>query len=321
MAGDRRLTDDERRALTDDERLAIERDVFNRFGACPGGANGIREWLGLSVSRRHKPLAVYDLTTAEFDQPHTPAVRSLVLCGTYRSGSSLVAEALQAAGGYGIPLEYFQEGASERRYRRWLVGSSSYRDQVIAARTDPTGVFGVKLFWPDLANLTGMASMAPETATVAIAGVLPRPLFVWIRRRDTVAQAVSTLRALHSDRWRSLAAEGSTPAPASRSSGPADAAGYDFDRLYRLVGMLLRHDSLWASCFSTSQAPRVAVWYEDIAVDPARTLSELTERLADRGMPPRANAPYPIRLHKQAPASADQQALRFLRELRDNHNG
>jgi LPS sulfotransferase NodH len=315
--------------LTGDEKLAIEHDVLERFGTSPGNASGLRQWLELPPPPRSGPSEVYDLTTAAFDREFTPPVRSLALCGTYRSGSSLVAETLQAAGGYGIPLEYFQPGAAERRYRRWLAGPEPYLDRVIGARTDPTGIFGVKLFWPDLSQLTGLDSLVPETAAGQISRVLPPPVFVWIRRRDVVAQAISALRALRFDRWRSLTTgcspeserdsnrSASTPVPEPSEDVVST---YDFDRLYRLVGMFLHHDALWVSCLSNSAAPRVDIWYEDLAANPVQPLGQLTQRLAELGMPPQRSAPYPIRLRRQAPASAVVEVTRFLNELRDRPN-
>lgn len=316
--------------LTDDEKVAIQRDVLDRFGPCPGGVKGLREWLDLSAAPQVSPADVYDLTTAEFDLPPSPAVRSLAVCGTYRSGSSLVAETLHTAGGYGIPLEYFQSGAPERRFSRWLTGPLPYRDQVIAARTDPTGVFGVKLFWPDLRTLTGVPNLAPEAAAGVIGRALPSPLFVWLRRRDTVAQALSTLRALNSGRWRSIAgrqslqprsadAVASPPHSTERARDEGDSC-YDFVRLYRLVGMYLHQDALWANCFATASTPPLTVWYEDVAVDPARTLADLTVQLASDGMHPREFGPYPIRLRKQAPASAELAVRRFLVEFREGRS-
>ena len=200
------------------ERLTAE--VGARRGWPEGGASGMRTWLGLPDSGQ-APVP-YDLASAEFDLPSCEPERTLVIATDYRSGSTLLAEGLAMAGGYGVPLEYLQRGAMERKFARFAAPTQDqYLRAVMRSRTSSSGVFGIKLFWPESGSLAQLSE----------------PVIVWLRRGDVVAQAVSTWTALTTGAWRSTSAtEGD--------------ARYDRSRLICLVAMHAHHDACWRTALT-----------------------------------------------------------------------
>lgn len=261
-------------------------DVASRMGWPEGGSSGLRAWLHLSEPEGGS--SPYDLASPTYDlPPHEPG-RSLVIATDYRSGSTLLAEGLAGAGGYGVPMEYAQRGAMERRFARFASPSpDEYLRAVMRARTSDTGVFGIKLFWPEAQTLD----------------LLPAPVIVWLRRRDVVAQAVSTWSALVTGEWRSpRATERDVP--------------YDRQRLAALVAMHAHHDRSWEQTLRDRATIEVA--YEDLAADPVRVTTVIVDALAQAGMPPEGSIPRP-RLARQAGTTSALLTARLGDDLLHRH--
>lgn len=276
---------DGRAALSEDEYVELGAAVHAERGDCPSGAAGMAQWLGVSYRRRS--AAELDVVTECFDQPDRVPQRSLVLAATYRSGSTVLADALISAGGYGWPLEYFQAGAAQRRFARFA--APDYAAEVLRRRTDDNGVFGVKLFPADLRSRPGLWSR------------LPAPVVVRVRRRDRVGQAVSAWRALNGGAWRATAGEAASPPPE-----------YDYESLRRLVGLFAWEDTWWDS----AQGEVVStVWFEDLAADHAAAMRRLLADLSLAGVPPRGTPELP-RLVRQADADSGALVQRFIADYR-----
>ncbi len=271
--------------LSEAEYRAIATAVHDECGDCPSGAAGMAQWLGVPYHRR--PGAEHEYTSDVFDQPERIPTASLVLAATYRSGSTALAEDLISAGGYGWPLEYFQAGARDRRFARFA--GPEYAAAVMRHRTDPGGVFGVKLFPADLRD-------DPELWLQ-----LPRPTVVRVRRRDRVGQAVSAWRALNGGAWRAAAGGPTAPPPE-----------YDYDCLRRLVGLFAGEDQWWNGHLPDST---LTVWFEDLVTDREEVLDQLFTGLQTRGLPPRQAVGEP-RLTRQADADSQALADRFVADHR-----
>src|SRR5690348_4387329 len=77
-------------------------------------------------------------------QPHI----SYLVCGTPRSGSSLLCEALANTGVAGGPEEYFQPANEIIWKERWGVSTYvEYLAHTIEQCTTPNGAFGAKMMW------------------------------------------------------------------------------------------------------------------------------------------------------------------------------
>lgn len=248
-----------------------------------GGAQGLRTWLGLPDAKRAP--GQYDLDSADHDLPSREAIRSVVIATDYRSGSTLLAEGLAGAGGYGVPREYFQRGAMDRHFARFADPSpQQYARNVMGGRTSSSGVFGVKVFWPE----------------ALIIEQLPDPVIIRLRREDVVAQAVSTWTALMTDVWRS-------PEPSGASAVP-----YDLPRLTALVAMHAHHAANWTEFLAGVSV--IDVTYESLAADPTAVTESIVASLNERGLPPEGPVPRP-RLARQASRHSQVLATRLTEDL------
>jgi len=122
------------------------------------------------------------------------------------------------------------------------------------------GIFGAKVMWgyfgEVLDRLRAFAGDSHLSDLEALESFVPRPRFVWIRRRDVVAQAVSWSRAIQGGRWWSGATE------------PEGELAFDFEQIDHLVREIEEHDAGWRSWFAAGGVEPHEVAYEELAAAP-----------------------------------------------------
>jgi len=270
-----------------------------------------------STKQRARP---YDLTTAGADYPPWSGAprRTLVICTQQRSGSTLLGEAITFAGGLGCPLEYFHVGF--RPYFEDRCGTGNWRSYAAAVqriRTDPSGTYSVKLFWRDLIDLVcdlatgrfdGLSQKTPPLADMAryrqihetITEIFPSPVFVFLFRRDAIAQAVSQSVAGQTNHWR------------QRAGAPSKGqAHYNFHEIVQRLAEVQNQNLHWRNYFHANALRPYEVAYEDLAGSYETALRGLFHWLE------RPDAVVvPPRLEKQADASSEALARAFLEEFR-----
>jgi LPS sulfotransferase NodH len=149
---------------------------------------------------------------------------SYVVCSTPRSGSTFLCERLMASGVAGLPSEWTL--ASNERLAKEMLGiGASFADpgflvELLTKARTANGVFGLKLMWPQMAQLLGgelwnLRLGPPEAGTIT----LPNAHYVRTTRRDRVRQAVSFLIAQRTNRWQRLATDDHPLVAAARRSG------------------------------------------------------------------------------------------------------
>jgi LPS sulfotransferase NodH len=180
-----------------------------------------------------------------------------LLCGTPRTGSTLLAELLASSGSVGLAREYF---ASQCEPEWTAAGYGQYVASVkrFGARN---GVFGAKVFWYHLTDMLprlraelGRRSNGLGDGAV-LARTFPNPSYVWIRRRDVVAQAVSWSKAEQAERWRHDHPVGDEPV-------------FDFGTIDDLVARVRCYDDAWRGWFAANDVEPLEVVYEEVAADP-----------------------------------------------------
>lgn len=243
---------------------------------------------------------------------------SYLVCATPRSGSTLLCEGLKATGVAGRPEEYFEAVPATGRPRapadylaglddleaHALLGSAPPPDpppysslldvdrhedhlaRVRAWGTTPNGVFGAKVMW---GHLSDPAALFPDAR------------YVWVRRRDTVRQAISLWRALQTQSWRD---EGG-PDAGRRS------AEYCFSALRHMAEMLGEHDDAWARYLDGR--PVLELTYEEIAADLPLALERTLAHLGIRR--PRAWPPALPAMRRQSDQLSDRWAEAYARDL------
>jgi trehalose 2-sulfotransferase len=192
------------------------------------------------------------------DQPTRPC-SSYFVCGTPRSGSWLLCGLLASTGIAGRPHEWFWHDAEEASRQAWGVSLfADYLARVREAGTTPNGVLGSKLMWANVEELLarlGQLGDAPTDVSL-IERHFPNPRFVWIRRRNLAAQAVSWAKAIQSGHWHHWDTPHAGAAPI-----------YDGDQIDALAREAATHNAAWRAWFAANDIQPLTVLYEALVAD------------------------------------------------------
>jgi LPS sulfotransferase NodH len=195
-----------------------------------------------------------------------------------------------------------------------LQGITSYRDHLertLRLGATDNGVFGAKLMFNQLPEMTKLAQTLPEHANATSIEVLREWLgnatYVWVSREDKVRQAVSMWRALQSRRWRGERADAD-----HHEHDPADDKPvYSYDGIHHLVRLFEDDDRGWSEWFADNGVSALHVTYERLSADREVTVRAV---LAAIGVAPPEGwtAPEPIR--RQADATSSEFVAAYHRD-------
>ena len=238
-----------------------------------------------------------------------------------RTGSTLLCASLERTGVAGVPMEYFNGDIlgeafetfglprlplakrMHRQLRRvalrrdWAVSTEvvpeslpGYLDRVVQHRTTSNGVFALKLHWHHYLWMRTVAGL-PIAA-------LPQPVsWVYVERRNRLAQAVSLARARQSGQW----------AAGGRRTGLRERQpSYDEAAISRALGDVDAHTEGWRRFFAVSGIVPVTVVYEDLAADPSGTVARVLGELGLSGA-----ADWAVPLARQADATSQDWIERY----------
>jgi LPS sulfotransferase NodH len=235
----------------------------------------------------------------DFPRRRDPPAIPWLLATIPRTGSTWLGHLLWRTGCLGAPLEYlnFEPGGP---YTFARGAPSLQRDlwrSVLARRTSPNGVFGIKCFPAQLEAL--MAANRPlldEVLALLLPPGGPRRV-VYLARRDRAAHAASYARATLSGVWRKEQEE-EGPAPAfsevamARAERWIDTQADAWESMFRDLGIVpLR---LWYedAVAAPEEAAAAVATYLGVALDPAATVAvpAIEKQRADPAWTPRAAA-------------------------------
>jgi LPS sulfotransferase NodH len=201
-------------------------------------------------------------------------VDSYFICGTPRTGSSLLLGLLESTGVAGRPQAYFRAADEPLWADRWQIprsadGAFDYADYVRAAlavgRTE-NGVFGAKLMWGTLdevvAKLGGICPDLVGEDVKLLNRAFGRTRFVYLRRADVLAQAVSWLRAELTGTWY-VGGNGEIGGDTRTGREPS----FDAGRISELIQMIGEHNTAWEAWFASSGIQPYVVRYEELDAD------------------------------------------------------
>ena len=206
------------------------------------------------------------------------ATKTYLICGTPRSGSSLLCEALTNTGVAGRPAEFFWRGGEPAWAAAWGVPADDFAIYLRAALlhgTTPNGVFGAKMMWGYLEDFVAQARQIPAYAPLGLPDLLstvfPNLQYIWLSRRDKVRQAISHWRALQTGTW------GQTSD--SRSPSTAEPR-YDRAAIDHLVREVVAHDAAWSSYFAENRVEPLRIEYETFVSRYEATILEVLDFLS-----------------------------------------
>ena len=185
---------------------------------------------------------------------------------------------------------------------------SDFHERVLEEGATPNGVFATKLHAAQLMALTTEVldrarPTMPERAAV-MAELFANPTYIWLRRRDPVAQAVSWVKAVQTARWWEA-----DVAPAPMRAAAKEPARFDYQHLERSMFALQKWDGVWRSYFAATGISPVEVWYEDLVDDRVGTVRRVLEGLGVDAAAPDVSRPAAFR--RQADETSARWAQRF----------
>ena len=243
-------------------------------------------------------MSIDGITTGyeeRFDWPPVVGTsRPYMLASVPRTGSTFLSHLLWSTGCLGAPLEYLNFeptgpygsvcDAPAEQIELW--------HRILARRTSPNGIFGVKIF-PLQMEVLGRAN--PKLLAQAMRFLLangPQSKVVQLRRRDTAAHAISLARASLSGIWRAEQETGGTSEEPSYSEAIVQRAGRELEM----------QELAWQQMYRETGISPLVLWYEDVVEKPEAAIGQVADYLGV-GLDPTARIDVPeIRRQDQAGA-------------------
>jgi LPS sulfotransferase NodH len=248
-----------------------------------------------------------------------------LVAGTARTGSNLLCHALAAAG---VPRaeEAFSRATIQDSGLRFSDGS--HKEDVIrylkwfTSRSQDARC-GIKIFWHQVAGFR-----LEEILEDLLAGRLghKKVKMIFLRRRDTELQAVSTLRSYATGEFASRRdreearylyddAFWATPGGvASARERMSKGDLYDFDDLDRIERHIKESNTAWLRFFQRTGTEYLAFYYEDLADDFAGTANSTIDWIGFDGALPEDYLPLHL---VQRDEESYRLAARFRKEKRE----
>ena len=210
-----------------------------------------------------------------------------VICATPRSGSTLLCALLRASRVAGWPESWFRRQDMAEYRADWGIGPDwpDYLAAALQAGRGLGGVAGVRMMWETFAEVGPQVLAAMGDAR-----------FVWLRRGDLVAQAVSRHRAEVSGTWHLGFEEADHPVE------PA----YDFDRIAGWLSEVETDNRAWQTWFASQGISPLIVEYETLSIEPIAVAERVSSYLDLR-----TAAPLAVTNHKMADQVSADWAARF----------
>ena len=216
------------------------------------------------------------MTTAGKSERRRGVPTSYLLCGTPRTGSTLLCGLLSSTGVAGRPESYFRHGDQRQWASRFGVtmthdGMLDHRAFVAGAMrfgTTSNGVFAARVMWGSVAPLVDElhATRRARRDLDALEHAFGPLRLVHVVRENVVAQAVSWARAEQTGYWQ-------------RGDQPRRKPQLDLGQVDRLVRTITEHNSAWRSWFAVEASPALQITYEELVADPRHTVQRVLDHV------------------------------------------
>lgn len=193
-----------------------------------------------------------------------------IIATTSRSGSTHLCRMLTSTRALGEPAEYYNVRVKPQRMKLWNAANDlDYFRQMLLRTSTDNNVCGVKV-----------ATLAFENMRRELGPVfeLLRPKYIWLRRRDTLRQAISLYRANETDIWHWH----------THQAKPQAVPRYDPRRIRQCQRQIENANESWADWFTSEQCQPLKLWYEDVTADPHKVVEQISAHLGIKNVPLRA---------------------------------
>jgi len=197
------------------------------------------------------------------EKPPIEPYSQIVVCATQRSGSTMVCEDITNSGILGKPEEWFLSWNPEQK-KDW----QSELDAVKAKGSTENGIFSVKLMANQLrhvdACLSGIIEPGSDGPYPHLRGLFRDAVWVWVRRQDTVDQAISHYIAKKRGVYHTVEkTSGFVPGSSVTTKGFKDKdIPYGFQEILSEWSRVERDNLVWNSFFDETGISPYVIWYE-----------------------------------------------------------
>ncbi|WP_095201225.1 Stf0 family sulfotransferase [Mesorhizobium carmichaelinearum] len=210
-----------------------------------------------------------------------------IICGTPRTGSTLLCKLLASTGTSGDPHSFYRRQDLSEWAQEWKLPARettgelefeiAYLNAAITAGKGGTGIFGLRLMRENLDELSAILDQIfPGLASVTarFEKAFGRVLYIYLSRENKLAQAVSLIKAEQTGLWH-IAPDGSE----IERVAPPQEPHYDFERIKRGLAELEAYDAAWNIWFAAQGITPLRIGYERLSADPAAALQGICEAL------------------------------------------
>lgn len=242
---------------------------------------------------------------------------SYIICGTPRTGSTLLCDLLTSTRVAGEPDSFFMRDVDPIWAERWGLPpregegtanhSSAYLKAAISSGRGQTGIFGLRLMrenLPDLMTMLDQVYPGMSSDAERLQAAIGRVLCIHLFRQDKLSQAISMVKAEQTGLWH-IAPDGSE----LERLAPPKAPQYDFDRIKAKLDELVQYDAKWVSWFSEQKIKPLQITYETLSEQPEAAVGAICDEL---GVP----KPAPGALVAGVAKLADATSLKWITKFR-----
>lgn len=185
-------------------------------------------------------------------------LKSVIVACTLRSGSNLLCELLERYG-FGKPTEFFQHERylnheSVREYDISTLKPLNELHQEFVDLHEGLQWRGAKWNW---FQFSVFSKATEEYSNLSMADWMPNPVWIRLRRRNKIGQAVSMYIAKKTGVW----------VVGDEAPLPETNIDYDFGQIWNEFVEFSVEDDLWAAYLADTQTPYVEVIFEDLVAD------------------------------------------------------
>lgn len=189
---------------------------------------------------------------------------------------------LKSTGVAGRPESYFRKQDEERYARTWnivqspdnSIAFSDYVDAALITGRSENRVFSSRIMWGTMDEVVArLAALYPEmggSSKALLEHAFGQVAFIYLKRSDVIAQAVSRLRAEQTNIWHV-----EHGAQADSNIEPH----YDFEKLQGFIQEADEHNAAWKKWFSENEIEPHVVVYEELSADPECVVKYILEFL------------------------------------------
>lgn len=217
--------------------------------------------------------------------------RSYVIAATPRTGSHLLSNALASTRVAGHPREWLPRFTPETAPKTPLdrmrlvtqppaelphdtQADAAHIRKFLAAGTSENGVFGVVIHWAVMQDavrrLQGFLGTSESAPHRVLSSGFPNLSYLWLRRRDKVAQAVSWYKAIQTGVFVGRGKGG---------TGEDEPIRFDYGKIRHLLSATTSSENAWGSFFSSNGLTPLVLYYEDLSAQYVSTIRSVLDFL------------------------------------------